>query len=553
MTSFLKIILKGSYNIIITIMVFYEGKIINLNNTYVILNDRRIVEQSDILYSLLPNDKVLYEITHDDKIKIIELLHREPLALIGIVFKIVNDVCYLFCPMYPKLFVPKINTAGNFQIGSVIILNVFKETMHIVSIYDTIHNRKNDKDIILDLYKTNAKNVYFTPFYIEKNKVSYTRDFKDLTHLDTFNVDPIQSKDFDDAVSIDNKNNKIYVHIVDANLEIKPGSQEDKNSFKNAFTIYLPEHIENILPKEMAENKLSLIKGEERKVITVEFDIDENQEITNYNIYKSKIVVKNRYNYQEFNKEILGTNANNFEKLIKFYKKWKRETLNIPHIKMNIDENGVLENFYFETNIDDAHKIIETLMILTNLTISKHVNLPQRFHSKVKGEFKIQHISGNKMIDSILTIKKFKPAIYDTSQSGHFGLGLNTYTHFTSPIRRYFDVIIHRNLAGLNCVNIENVLEHINIRENYIDQIVKLYEKMKLYDYIERNIENKWEGYITNITKVGVVVLLKELIIELFVFTPKVYEYSICDKVLLKVKKVDWLSLQIRAQIIERI
>ena len=161
-----------------------------------------------------------------------------------------------------------------------------------------------------------------------------------------------------------------------------------------------------------------------------------------------------------------------------------------------------------------------------------------------------QYFSGNKIIDSILTIKKYKPAIYDTSESGHFGLGLNTYTHFTSPIRRYFDVVIHRNLAGLHCINIENVLEHINIRETYIDQIVKLYEKLKIYDYLENNIQNKWDGYITNITKVGIVVLLKDVMIEIFVFSSNSYEYSLCDMVTLEIKKVDWLSLHIKARII---
>lgn len=544
-----KIILKVSCNIISN-MDFQEGIIANLNNKYVILNDRRIVQQSDILYSLLPNDKVLYEITNDDKIIILELLERDPIVVMGIVFKIVDNICYLFCPMYPKLFVPKITSNGSFKIGSVIILNVFKENMQIVSSYDTIYNRKNDKDIILDLYKINAENVPFSPFYIERNNHSYTKDFTDLSHLYTFNVDPIHSKDFDDAISIDNENNKIYVHIVDANSQIIPGSKEDQNAFKNGFTLYLPEIIENILPKEMAEHELSLIEGQERKVVTVEFDINENQEVKNYNIYKSKIIIKKRYNYGEFNKE-LELNANKYDKLLGFYKKWKRETLNIPHIKMKIDPNtGILKDYDFESNIDDAHKIIETLMILTNLTISKHLDLPQRFHSRVKKEFKIEYFSGDKMIDSILTIKKYKPAIYDTSQSGHFGLGLNTYTHFTSPIRRYFDIIIHRNLAGLNCINIEKVLEHINLRENYIDKIVKLYEKIKIYDYIERNIENKWEGYITNTTNVGVVVLLKKLMIEIFVFSEYSDEYSMCDMVSLEVKKIDWINLQIKARII---
>jgi ribonuclease R len=532
-------------------MEFHEGKIINLNNRYVILNDRRMVEQTDILYTLLPNDKLLYEITNDDKIRIIELLEREPIAIMGIIFKKVNETeYYLFCPMYPNLFIPKINSSIGLQLGNVIVLNVFKYNMNIISIYDNICNRKNDKNIMLDLYDINAKNVTFSPMYIKKNNSYTIQGIRDLTHLNTFNVDPAQSKDFDDAISIDDENNKIYVHIVDANSEIIPGTNEEYNAFTRAFTLYLPEVIENILPKEMAENKLSLIEGKERKVITIEFDINENQEITNYNIYKSIIIIKKRFNYEDFNKELEMNNLK-YEKLMLFYKKWKRETLNIPHIKMNIDnETGILKDFYFESNIDDAHKIIETLMILANLTISKHVNLPQRFHSKIKKEFKVQYFSGNKIIDSILTIKKYKPAIYDTSESGHFGLGLNTYTHFTSPIRRYFDVVIHRNLAGLHCINIENVLEHINIRETYIDQIVKLYEKLKIYDYLENNIQNKWDGYITNITKVGIVVLLKDVMIEIFVFSSNSYEYSLCDMVTLEIKKVDWLSLHIKARII---
>jgi ribonuclease R len=522
-----------------------EGTIANINNRYVILNDVRFIEQTEILTSLLPNDEVLYEITKENKINIIKLLNRDPITIMGIVFKIEDDICYLFCPMYPKLFIPKIFSHSSFVIGNVIIMDVTINNFKIISVYDTIYDRKNDKDIILDLYKSNAANVVFSPFYIEKGKSSYTCDFKDLTHLDTFNVDPANSKDFDDAISLDEENNKIYVHIVDANSELKAGSQTDLNAFKSAFTLYLPEHIENILPKEMAENNLSLIKGEERNTITIEFDINEQQEITNYNIYKSKIVIKKRYNYEEFNSEL---ELNKFSKLVEFYKKWKRETLNIPHIKMNIDNNtGKIIDFHFESNIDDAHKIIETLMILTNLTISKHVDVPQRFHSKIRDELRVQFFSGDKMVDSILTIKKYKPAIYDQSQSGHFGLGLTTYTHFTSPIRRYFDVIIHKLLAGTHCVNIEDVLDYINKRENYIDQLVKLYETLKIYDYIERHKEDIWEGYITNVTRVGVVVLLTNVMIEIFVFVPNINEYKICDFVYVVIKKIDWLNLNVKA------
>ena len=172
--------------------------------------------------------------------------------------------------------------------------------------YESIQDRSNDKNIILQLYKLNANISNLYPTYkttIGKNL--FTDEYHDLTHLDTFNVDPINSKDFDDAISLDETNNIIYVHIVDAHEQIIPSSTIDINSFLSSFTLYLPEHIENILPEEYAEFKLSLVKNEVRKTITFEYLIDpETQNIVNYKIYKSSIIIKNRYNYDEFNKII---------------------------------------------------------------------------------------------------------------------------------------------------------------------------------------------------------------------------------------------------------
>ena len=523
-----------------------KGIITNINNKYVILNDKHFINETPILNSLLPNDVVEYELI-DNKINIVRLLKRENQILLGIVKDInvntnVATVCF---PNLPKFFSLKLPNKNKLNQHSVVIFKIGLGFEHIHNVYDSIKNRKNDKDIFLNLYKEQAKLCYVKPYYKESN-CYYTSEFKDLTHLNTFNVDPSESKDFDDAISIDEKENKIYVHIVDANEQIPNLSSYDINSFEHSFTLYLPEHIQNILPKSLAEDKLSLIQGEERKTITIEFFIDnETQEIISHSIYKSVIKIKKRYEYNEFNNSLF-----NFPSLLKFYNKWKRKTLNIPHIKLNIDNlNGKLKNYNFENCFDDAHKIIETLMILTNLTISESVGsfIPQRYHSKVKSEFELTTFTSNNTIDSILTIKKFKPAIYDSLNSGHFGLGLKSYTHFTSPIRRYFDVIIHRLLGGTTYENIDEILSHINKQEIYIEKLCDCYKNLKFLTYFEENLNKIWIGYILSITNNGVSVIFEDNLYEVFIFETK--EFIIYDKVKIKIKNINWQNLSIKAVI----
>ena len=290
-------------------------------------------------------------------------------------------------------------------------------------------------------------------------------------------------------------------------------------------------------------------------------------DIIKYEIYRSTIMIKNRYDYNEFN-----TILNQFPLLVKFYEKWKRSTLDIPHIKYNID------SYYYESNTDDAHKIIETLMILTNMTISQHMknNIPQRYHSKLKGDIHIdvENITGNSIIDNILMVKKYKNALYSNNDIGHFGLNISSYTHFTSPIRRYFDVIIHRMLAGVTYDNLDMILEYINTREQYIDKIVKMYNNLKLYSYMEKNIDNSYISYVINITNVGVICIIKEFLFEVFIFTKNMYaekserisqpsldkdakhlylKYKIGDKVKIKIKSIIWETMEVKGIIIHEV
>jgi ribonuclease R len=528
-----------------------QGTIANINNNYVVLNDKRFIEQSDLVNKLLPGDIVDYEITKSNKINISKINSRTPQIVLGIIKKVVQKekLVELFYPGFPKKFSPNVDFSDDYKIGNIIILQIDKDGSKILQKYESIQDRSNDKNIILQLYKLNANISNLYPIY--KNTVGkqmFTDEYQDLTHLDTFNVDPVNSKDFDDAISLDEAKNTIYVHIVDAHEEITPSSSIDINSFLSSFTLYLPEHIENILPEEYAEFKLSLIKNELRKTITFEYLIDpETQNIVNYKIYKSSIIIKNRYNYDEFNK-----NIHKFPMLTLFNNKWQRKTMNIPRVKMDIHpETGKLTSYWFEPRNDIAHKIIETLMILTNITISKHAPniIPQRYHSKIPSEFILEEYFDNEIINAIFSIKQYRPAIYDALKEGHFGLGISSYTHFTSPIRRYFDVIIHRLVSGVEYENLDIILQHINNREVYIDKLDKLYNNLKILSFLELQSPKIWKGYVIKKKTGGYNVLLEDLLYEFFIFDNN-YNLSERDIINIKITGIKWHQLEVKAIIV---
>jgi ribonuclease R len=528
-----------------------QGTIANIKNNYVVLNDKRFIEKTDIINTLLPKDIVDYEITKTNTIRILQINARETQTALGIVKKVIPNekLVEFFYPDLPNKVALNVEYSKHYKIGNVIILQINKDSCEVLQKYDSIQDRSNDKNLILELYKLNANisNVYpIYKFIIGENM--FTDEYQDLTHLDSFNVDPAKSKDFDDAISLDESKNTIYVHIVDAHEQIIPSSSIDINAFLSSFTLYLPEHIENILPKDFAECKLSLIKNEIRKTITFEYVVDpETQNIVTYKIYKSSIIIKNRYNYDDFNKIL-----HKFPMLTSFYETWKRTSLNIPHIEMNIHpETGKLTNYWFETNYDAAHKIIEALMILTNITISKHIpnTIPQRYHSKLKSEFVVEKHFDNEIINAIFSIKQYRPAMYDASKSGHFGLGVSSYTHFTSPIRRYFDVIIHRLLSGVEYENLDIILEHINKREIYIDKISKLYKNLKILSFLESQKTKIWKGYVVNKKPCGYNVLLEDLLYEVFIFDNN-YNLSEKDIVNVKINSIKWHQLEVKAIII---
>lgn len=520
-----------------------KGTIALIHSKYVVFNQKKRVVDSPILSYLLPNDIIEYD-EIEGEIHIRRLIERKRQFFMAIVNERDDNHVSIFSYGFPKFFRPCFLTPEKIGVGDVIIVDATIDGMSIYRSYGSIQNRLVDKQVITDLYHLNSM-VSNTPLqYAHDGKVYYTQEYRDLTHLHTFNVDPTHSKDFDDAISIEH--NKIYVHIVDAHSMIPMNSEIEKHAFSHAFTLYLPEGNSNILPQELAEHKLSLVKGECRNVITIEYSIDSSYEITSYEIYPSSIVIKERYDYTEFSRSL-----SNFPFLVQFAEKWKKETLPVPHVKLEIDKNGKICHHNYETNNDQAHKIIETLMILTNMTISQHIphKIPQRFHTKIKNfDSPVVPVTDNEVVNAILTVKKYRNAIYDSQNSGHFGLKLSSYTHFTSPIRRYFDVILHRMLAGYHLKNLDDVLEHVNQREHSIDHLVSVYRTLKILDYMESNKNTPIRGYILSTTDKGVVVLLEDFLYEAFVFTTQAF--AVGEKVNVMVTDVSWLTMILKIKMI---
>jgi ribonuclease R len=519
-----------------------EGIVGLIKQKYVILGDKRHLIANE---QLLPGDKIRYIVNKNNILINDSLLERSDQTHLGIV-KNISDVIHISIPGLPKYLDFTFPYFEGVEINSVCILYFSKHSentqsfIHIVKHYGSIRNRAIDKDLFCDLYEYIPNTI--TPIYTD-HVPFIDKSLIDLTHLPTFTVDPDGSKDQDDAISV--SLNKIYVHIVDAHNQIEPLSSIDKNSLRNSFTLYLSERIHNIIPDNLAEDKLSLRKDQMRNTITVEYLIDPTTyNILSSSIYRATIKVKNQYTYDAYME-----NLDPF--LLAFCNRWKYNSLPLPNVIYNVDKTtGELINTQCVYNNDYAHKIVETLMILTNLTISKHTNsaIPQRFHDKIKTPIENVEYTANPAINALITIKNYKPALYDNIQKGHFGLGLETYTHFTSPIRRYADVVVHRYLSGKGYENLQEVLTHINIRERNIDKTLEMYRRVKLLSYFEKNAKKIWTCFVLYSTHSGVCVVLEENMFECFVFTEEKYQIGI--KLNIKIKSVDWCSLTSKSVIV---
>lgn len=345
----------------------------------------------------------------------------------------------------------------------------------------------------------------------------YTRpDLVDEMALDTFTIDPATSKDFDDAISVDVASRTVYIHIVDIAAATLSETEEQRMR-ERCQTLYLAnEATEHLLDEATASHTLSLVVGEPRQTVTVKAVLNADNTIASYEIYRSTIVVKRRYNYDEVD-TLLKTGAADvaltfLKDLAEYRSAVVKYNINLPSVVFQVDsETGLATNVETHATTTPAHQLVATAMIMANMLVSKHlyergVALPNRFHESLRGyDVSKAPVTGDEVVDSFVLLKRYGRAAYKVDQRGHFGLGLEHYVHFTSPMRRYADVIVHKLLAGysVETAALEAEVEWMNKRSYTCRVIQDLYEHWKVVGWLKR-LPAAPDVVITSVSKAGV-------------------------------------------------
>ena len=406
-----------------------------------------------------------------------------------------------------------------------------------------------------------------TPLTISEKEIESR---KDLRRVDTFTIDPDDAKDFDDALSVrklESGNWEIGVHIADVSHFVKKGSVLDLEAEQRASSVYLVDRVVPMLPEVISNEICSLKPNEDRLCFSVLFTMDEKANLLDYWVGKSVIHSDKRFTYADA-QEIIDEKRGLFSKqlllldrLSKILRKnrFKLGALDFEssEAKFVLNEKDVPIEVYFKPVLDTNH-MIEEFMLLANKTIATLVGKPKnksrsrpfvyRIHdvplsekisslgrlvkklgynldssSKTKLVYSLnnlhKHIKGSKEQDLLekLIIRSMAKAIYSTNNIGHYGLGFDYYTHFTSPIRRYPDLIVHRLLeqsldgkSSVSAEDLEAVCKYCSEMEKRAAMAERDSIKYMQVKYMHSNVGKTFSGIISGVTDWGLYVELSE-------------------------------------------
>ena len=403
---------------------------------------------------------------------------------------------------------------------------------------------------------------------ITPKEISKREDFRGVT---TFTIDPRDATDFDDALSIRslaNGNWEVGVHIADVTHYVQPNTIIDKEGRQRATSVYLVDRTIPMLPEHLSNYICSLRPNEEKLTFSVVFEMDAKANVVNYRIGRTVIKSDRRFTYEEA-QEIIETGHGEFsdeiivlDKLAKELRKKRYENgaleFDREEVRFEIDKEGTPIKVYFKES-KDSNKLIEEFMLLANVTVAKSIgivpkgknpktfvyrvhdnpdpekienfsNIAARFGFKVKTEGSAKDINKgiNKMLKdvkgrgeesllSILAIRSMAKAVYTTENIGHYGLAVDYYTHFTSPIRRYPDMMVHRLLAkyadggrSADRLKVEEQCKHSSEMEQLAEKAERASIKYKQVEYMQSHLGNIYQGVISGVTEWGFYVELDE-------------------------------------------
>jgi ribonuclease R len=462
------------------------------------------------------------------------------------------------------------------------------------------------------------------PKEIPPEEIERRHDFRDIL---TFTIDPEDAKDFDDAISFRVLPSGLYevgIHIADVSYYVRPGTALDEEAYKRGTSVYLVDRTIPMLPERLSADLCSLKPHEDRLTFSVVCQMDAQARVKSVWMGKSIIHSQRRFTYEEAQHEIekgTGSLANALRTLNNLAKKLHEKRLReggvrfeTEEIRFRLDET-MTPIALFVKERKDAHKLIEELMLLANRQVAlflsqKKVPTLYRVHdvpdpSRLKAlkvflegfgyDIEVHHPraltrSLNALIEAIegkpeahiiqtVCIRTMPKALYTPTNIGHYGLGFTHYTHFTSPIRRYPDLVVHRILAAVlngepspypETGLLEPIARHTSEREKVAEQAERASVRYKQLEYLSRFQDATLEGLVVGIESWGIYVELIETraegMISIRSLPHDIYErdpyghllkgrytrtrFRLGDKVWVRIKRIDFDRRQVDLELV---
>ena len=468
------------------------------------------------------------------------------------------------------------------------------------------------------------------PETITEDEIKRRIDFRTTT---TFTIDPRDAKDFDDALSIKDLGDGLWevgVHIADVTHFVPEGGIIDQEAVKRATSVYLVDRTVPMLPEHLSNFICSLRPDEEKLTYSCIFTINDLAEVIDYKLARTVIKSDRRFTYEEA-QEIIETGKGDFAtevlRLNDLAKKLREKrfasgaiAFERSEVRFEIDDTGKPVSVFFKES-KDSNKLIEEFMLLANKYVAQHIGMPRnrekpktfvyrihdvpnpeklsnfatfikKFGYKIKTDGKKTSVSSsiNHLLDRIegkkeqnmietLAIRSMAKAAYSTKNIGHYGLAMKYYTHFTSPIRRYPDMMVHRLLTKyadkvpqqtIDRTDYESLCKHSSDMEQLAAQAERASIKYKQIEFMADKIGKVYDGVISGISTWGIyveinenkcegMVYIRDLEDDVYVYDEKNYciigrrtqrKYQIGDDIRIKVVKADLIKKYLDFEIV---